>query len=124
MEVDSWEFDEFEENVDKVCSEGLFFKSLYSKFLKLWSDCIVDEKKSIKEEVKIVFNVVRKFGLFKIWRFLYGVFIFLLSLLLVEVVLNGEYLWLKLVLYFFILVVFVVQLIYESFMVFDGGDLL
>ncbi|XP_024375948.1 uncharacterized protein [Physcomitrium patens] len=122
MEADSREFDEFEENVDKARSEGLFFKSLYSKPLKPWSDRTADEKKSIKEEAKIVFNVARKSGSSKTRRFLYGVLIFLLSLSLVEAVSNGEHPWPKLALYSFILVALVVQLTYESFMASDGGD--
>lgn len=122
MEADSREFDEFEENVDKARSEGLFFKSLYSKPLKPWSDRTADEKKSIKEEAKIVFNVARKSGSSKTRRFLYGVLIFLLSLSLVEAVSHGEHPWPKLALYSFILVALVVQLTYESFMASDGGD--
>ncbi|KAG0576740.1 hypothetical protein KC19_5G104300 [Ceratodon purpureus] len=122
MEADSRDFDEFEENVDKARSEGLFFKSLYSKPLKAWKDRTNEEKKAIKEEASVVFNTAKKSGSSKTRRFLYGVLIFLLSLSLVEAVSNGNYEWPKLALYSFILVALVVQLTYESFIASDGDD--
>jgi hypothetical protein len=122
MEADSRDFDEFEENVDKARSEGLFFKSLYSKPLKAWNDRTKEEKQAIKEQADAVYNSAKKSGSSKPRRFLYGVLIFLLSLSLVEAVSNGSYEWPKLALYSFILVALVVQLTYESFVASDGDD--
>jgi len=122
MEADSLEFDEFEENVDKARSEGLFFKSLYSKPLKAWKDRTSEEKQSIREEAKGVLNVAKKSGSSKTRRLLYGILIFLLSLSLLEAVSNGEYPWPKLALYSLLLVALVVQLTYESFAALDDGD--
>jgi len=121
MEADSQEFDEFEENVDKARSEGLFFKSLYSKPLKAWKDRTPEEKKTIQEEAEVVYNVAKKSGSSKTRRFLYGVLIFLLSLSLLEAVSNGDFPWPKLALYSLILVALVVQLTYESFVALDDG---
>lgn len=122
MEADSLEFDEFEENVDKARSEGLFFKSLYSKPLKAWKERTPEERKTIKEEAKGVYYVAKKSGSSKTRRFLYGVLIFLLSLSLLEAVSNGDHQWPKLALYSLILVALVVQLTYESFVASDGDD--
>ena len=122
MEADSRDFDEFEENVDKARSDGLFFKSLYSKPLKAWKGLTKEEKKFIKEEANVVYNTVKKSGSSKTRRFLYGVLIFLLSLSLVEALSNGNYEWPKLALYSFLLVALVVQLTYESFLASDGDD--
>lgn len=122
MEADSRDFDEFEENVDKARSEGLFFKSLYSKPLKAWNDRTKEEKQAIKEQADAVYNSAKKSGSSKPRRFLYGVLILLLSLSLVEAVSNGSYEWPKLALYSLILVALVVQLTYESFVASDGDD--
>lgn len=122
MEADSRELDEFEENVDKARSEGLFFKSLYGKPLKAWKDRTPAEKQAIQEEAKVVSNVAKKSGSSRTRRFLYGVLIFLLSLSLLEAVSNGDHPWPKLALYSLILVALVVQLTYESFVASNEED--
>lgn len=114
---------DFEENVDKARSEGLFFKGLYSKPLKAWKDQTLEEQNLIKEKAEMVSNVAKKSAVSQSRRFLYGVLIFLLSLTLVESISSRDVQWPKLALYFLVLVALVVQLSYEKFVASDGDDL-
>lgn len=123
MEADSRELEEFEDNVDKARSEGLFFKSLYGKPLKAWKERTSDEKQAITQEAQEVTNVTKRSASSKTRRFLYGVLIFMLSLSLLEAVSGGgDYPWPKLALYSLILVALVVQFTYESFVALQDDD--
>ena len=123
MEADERDLEEFEENVDKARSEGLFFKGLYSKPMKAWKDSTPEEKEAIKEQADAVANVAKASAVSQSRRFLYGVLIFLLSLTLVEGVSGANIQWPKLALYFLVLVALVAQLTYEKFIASNGDGI-
>ncbi|CAM6128248.1 unnamed protein product [Calypogeia fissa] len=126
MEANEREFNVFEKSVEKARSEGLFFKTLFTKPTKPWKAKSPEEQKEIKEKAKVVTDALdqgtKKAASSKFRRTAYAVMIFLLTLTVLEASNSENVQWNRLVVYILVLVALVVQLTYETLVSRDNKE--
>lgn len=115
IEANDQDLDEFEKNVSKARSEGLFFKDLYSKPLTTVKESMTPEQQELmKEQTELMSKALRNSAVLQFRQILSGVVAVLLILTLGEAVLSQDVPWPNIAFYSLVLVAILFQLGYEK----------
>jgi hypothetical protein len=123
IEANDRDLDEFEKNVSKARSEGLFFKDLYSKPLTRVKESMTPEQQElVKEQTELMSKALKNSAVLRFRQILSGVVAVLLILTLGEAVLSQDVPWPNIAFYSLVLVAILFQLGYEKLYTTDSTN--